>query len=476
MKKIILPMFLIITILFSCDLLVADKEESIDIVREVEYLTTSDWSDTTHGKSIDPNYDVVFNQNEVLEFNIVIDSEDWEIMQTDLDINLGGAESGGMPPEGGPPMGPRALDDVVSEVSDYDPVWVPCSFNFNDTEWYKVGIRFKGNSSLSSAYNQGINKLSLKLDFDEFEDVYPDIENQRFYGFKQLNLNNNFNDESLMREKVTADMFREYGLVSSQTTFCIINVDYGEGSQFFGLYTLVEEMDDTTIDNQLGDDSGNLYKPDGDAATFSDGSYDQDELVKKSNEDEDDYSDVLALYNSINSSTRESDIDSWMAELESIFDVDMFLKWLAANFTMQNWDTYGNMTHNYYLYNNPETDLLTWIPWDNNEALQDGKQTLYSLSLDEANSEWPLIRYIIDTPEYETKYKEYLQSFISDVFTAQDLQSRYETYYNLIKEYAYLEEPSYTYISSSSSFDSAVDTLKEHVEDRNDAVNLYLGN
>jgi spore coat protein H len=55
------------------------------------------------------------------------------------------------------------------------------------------------------------------------------------------------------------------------------------------------------------------------------------------------------------------------------FDRDVFLKYLAVNTIIQNWDTYGRMTHNYYLYNNPDNNLLTWIPWDNNEALQNSK-------------------------------------------------------------------------------------------------------
>lgn len=58
---------------------------------------------------------------------------------------------------------------------------------------------------------------------------------------------------------------------------------------------------------------------------------------------------------------------------------------------MQNWDTYGRMTHNYYLYNNPESGKLEWIPWDNNEALQDGKMGgALSLSLSEVGVNWPL--------------------------------------------------------------------------------------
>ena len=42
---------------------------------------------------------------------------------------------------------------------------------------------------------------------------------------------------------------------------------------------------------------------------------------------------------------------------------------LALNQAMVNWDTYGRMTHNYYLYSDPSDDRFTWIPWDLNEAI-----------------------------------------------------------------------------------------------------------
>ena len=40
--------------------------------------------------------------------------------------------------------------------------------------------------------------------------------------------------------------------------------------------------------------------------------------------------------------------------LEAHFNVRAYLKLLAVNQTMQNWDTYGAMTHNYYLYGDPD--------------------------------------------------------------------------------------------------------------------------
>ncbi|BAX81576.1 CotH kinase family protein [Labilibaculum antarcticum] len=460
-SKYLYLLALLIGITFACrdDEAIEETTETSEEEVIVDTETYPDWTDATHSKSAELDYATVFNQNEVLRFDIKIDSDDWSDMQSDLSSNLGG--NSGRPGQ--------------VTTSDFDPIWVPCSFNFNDTEWYHVGVRYKGNSSLSSAYQSGNKKLSFKLDFDEFEDDYPSLKNQRFYGFKQLNLNNNFDDLSLMREKVGADLFREFGLASSQTTFCVIYVDNGSGSQYYGVYTLVEEVDDTVIDTQFTDGSGNLYKPDGDAASFASGSFDESEMEKKTNEDEADYTDVKSLYTIINSSDRTSDIAQWKSNLENIFNVDGFLKWLAANTVIQNWDTYGNMTHNYYLYNDLNTNKLTWIPWDNNEAFQAGKlQGALSFSLNEVSSSWPLISYLIDDEEYKQIYDDYLLQFVNEVFIPSELSDTYTTYYNLIKDYAYAEESGYSFLGSNSSFDSAVETLKSHAQERKDAVTSYL--
>lgn len=442
---------------YSCreDILI-DEENEEEIIDLSDY---TDWTETTHSNLADPDYSVVFNQNEVLRFDIEISSNDWSDMQSDLSSIL--RSSGGGPGGGA----------TVSS----DPMWVPCSFKFNGTEWYHVGIRYKGNSSLKTTYQSGNKKLSFKLDFDEFEGDYPNLKNQRFYGFKQLNLKNNFDDASLMREKVGADLFRQFGLASSETAFCVVYVDNGSGPQYYGVYTLVEEVDDTVIETQFANGSGNLYKPDGTAASFANGTYNASQMELKTNEDSANYSDVKALYDIINSSERTSDVEAWKSNLESVFNVDVFLKYLAANNIIQNWDTYGRMTHNYYLYNNPENNLLTWIPWDNNEAFQAGKQGgALSLSMNEVNNNWPLINYIIAQPEYEAIYEAYLQQFINEVFVPADMVSTYSTYFELLMEYAYAEETGYSFLRNDSEFDQGVATLKTHVQSRNNAVNLFL--
>lgn len=418
--------------------------------------TFPDWSEMTHSNSVDPDYDVVFAQGEVLRLDITISSSSWSSMLSDLSSNYRYVNVSG---------------------SDYTPMWAPCTVTFNDTDWYKVGVRFKGNSSLSQTYSSGNRKLSLKLDFDQYESDYTALTNQRFYGFKQLNLNNNYEDESLMREKVGSDLFRAFGLASPQTAFYAVYIDTGSGSQYYGVYTVVEEVDDTVIKSQFSDGGGNLYKPDGDAASFKSGTYDTSEFYLKTNTLSPDYSDMRALYDALHNTSRTSDSATWQEGVESVFNVDIFLRWLAVNTTIQNWDTYGVMTHNYYLYNNPSDGLLTWIPWDNNEAFQEatGQYSIVEVSkVGSVSSSWPLISYLYDIEEYEQRYKEYLRKFVDEVFVVADMQALYDEYYNLLKEYAYAEESGRTFISSDSEFDSNVSTLKTHVQTRNTVVNNFL--
>ena len=442
-----------------------EEEEQEEVVIDDTDFEATDWTTETHTKDIDPNFDEVFQDNAVKRLDIVITEARWQSMLDDMTSNYGTFGSGGGGPGGG---------GLIE--TDEDPIFVPAEVFYGGKQWYRVGVRFKGNSSLQSSWRNGILKLSFKLDFDEFEDDYPQIKNQRFYGFKKFSLKNNFDDRSMLREKVAGDVFRNSGLVGSHTAFYTLYVDYGDGPKYFGLYTLVEEVDGSVLDTQFTSDDGNLYKPDGDAASFAAGTYNEDEYVKKTNEDDADFSDVKALLAAINDDIRTTDATTWRANLESIFDTDVFLKYLAANTIIQNWDTYGRMTHNYYLYNNPETNKLTWIPWDNNEALQEGKRE-GAANLDFSNissAQWPLIGYLYQDEVYKAKYDAYLQEVIDGPFNDSSIQTLYDSYAALVETYATSEIDGYTFLNSSADFQTAINQLKSHVISRNSAVNTYL--
>ncbi|WP_166384540.1 CotH kinase family protein [Polaribacter sp. 11A2H] len=469
----------ILTSIFSCtsnDITeeVKEDEEIIVTIDDTDFDAT-DWTPETHSKDADANFNEVFEDNTVKRLDLVITAERWQNMLDDMAVNYGtfNASSGG---QGGPGRPGGQQPGGGATTTDIDPIFVPGEVFYEGKEWYRVGLRFKGNSSLQSSWQAGILKLSFKLDFDEFEDEYPQIKNQRFYGFKKLSLKNNYDDKSMLREKVATDVFRNAGLAASHTAFYTVYVDYGDGPQYFGLYTLVEEVDDTVLDTQFSSDEGNLYKPDGDAASFANATFDEDEYVKKNNEDEADFSDVQSLLTILHDETRTTDAATWRASLEAVFNTDIFLKYLAVNTVVQNWDTYGRMTHNYFMYNDPTTSKLTWIPWDNNEALQEGKQG-GSLPLDFSGlnaAQWPLIGYLYQDEVYKAKYDVYVKEVVEGAFNETTIQNLYSTYASLIEEHATSEISGYTFLNNSSEFQTAVNQLKSHVTSRKTAVENYL--
>ncbi len=432
--------------------------------------------DTSEIGYLNPDYDIVFNQTEVQRLDIVIDADYWTVMQEDLN-NIFGSGAGG------PGMG----------FSDETPIYVPCQVYHNDKQWYDVGIRYKGNSSLNIAQG-GEKKLPFRLEFDHFDNENPIIDNQTFYGFKQLSFSNNYKDPSFLHEKIASDVFREFGVPSAQTAFYRIYIDHGEGSVYFGLYTMVEIIFDTMLDDQFVNSSGNCYKPDGDGARLNNlNQVTNDFFVNKTNSTTS-LDDITQLVTAITSTNRTTDPNQWRKDIEEILNIDLYLKWLAANTTMKNWDTYGQMTHNYYLYNDPSTSKLTWIPWDNNETFSDGPgsgpggggggpQPLefdFSDLTDNPMSNgvvaWPLIRYIYDDPTYKTVYDDYIDLFISTAFEPTKMAIQITDAHELISPYVIGtdgEIPEYTFLNSEAEFTSTLNELIQFVQDRYNEADAY---
>ncbi len=427
------------------------------------------WTEETHGKKADPNYDLLFGNtnSEVLRMDIVIAPSDWQAMIDDLTEKFGPFGSFGV----GWNLPSINLDDPWDVLGGANPIYVPCDLVFNGNTWYHVGLRFKGNSSLQMAWLAGSLKISLRFNFDKFEDDFPEIKNQHFYGFDDLSLASNNFDNSLIREKVAGDIYRDMGVPVAKTSFCRVFIDYGEGKKYFGLYTLQENPGKPMLQTQFMEDDGNLYKPDGmGGGSFH--SWNPDVLDKETNEKEADFSDILILFDILHGT--RSDEASFRSALESVFDVDGFLRYLAVNQVICNWDTYGKVPHNYFLYHDPGDDLIHWIPWDFNAALwPPAKGAMPPLSLElkpiEVSQLWPLIRHLIDIPDYHAKYVAYVKKTIDECFYPERMQAIFANARELIRPYVvgeYGEVKGYTNLITKAGFEKAFLTLDTHVEDR----------
>lgn len=206
-----------------------DITTTVEEVDDTDFEPT-DWTTITHSSDVDPNMEEVFDDNTVKKLEIVITEARWQSMLEDMTETYGAFGAG------------AATTTMNTKEGS---IFVPAGVFYKGLEWYRVGVSFKGDSSLQSSWQNGILKLSFKLDFDLFDKDYPQIENQRFYGFKKLNLNNNFDNKSMLRENAISDVDKDSGIVPSYTAFYKVYINHGDGTEYFGLYTLVEEVDDT---------------------------------------------------------------------------------------------------------------------------------------------------------------------------------------------------------------------------------------
>lgn len=122
-----------------------------------------------------------------------------------------------------------------------------------DGEAYKnVGIRAKGNTSLSTVASLGSERYSFKIEFDHYDNT------KSYYGLDKLSLNNLIQDSTMMKDYLTYTMMNEFGVNSSLCSYVYITVN-GED---WGLYLAVEGVEEAFLERNYGSDYGELYKPD----------------------------------------------------------------------------------------------------------------------------------------------------------------------------------------------------------------------
>jgi spore coat protein H len=463
------------------------------------------WSEESHAKSAIPDYARLFPADRVLELRLTITLEDWQTMLDDMTEMAGefgqGSRGGGLvlpeaaraacvdrqeadacsyvegdqgvegecrpapnseelhcipsglgggvlPVPGGGASTPGGGDEQPlgddAEFLPRSPVWRPCSVEFEGRSWPMVGVRFKGNSTLLSSWHRGSYKLPLRLRFDKFEDEATAVTDQRFYGFQSLSFTNNASDLSFAREVLAGELLRETGNPAARTALVRVLVDRGEGATYFGLYTMVEVPDNPLLDSQLGGSGGNLYKPHGAAARFT--KFDPEAFEKESNEKAADYGDVERAIAALNAD--RSDPSAYRSELERHFDVQGFLRWLATNSIMGNWDVYGAIAHNYYLYGAPaDQGRLHWIPWDHDLAFSSAHGPATSILHEQVEADWPLIRFLLDDDEYRSDYVAYARMVLDGGFASGKVEARVAELYSLIEPHvvgASGELPGYT--------------------------------
>lgn len=351
------------------------------------------WLTNSSGYSMEYQ-NVLFNTSEVINIDIIMDENSWNEM----------------------------LENAVNEI------YYECDVVINDTAFYKVGIRTKGNTSLSSiASDPNNNRYSFKLEFDRF------VDGQTCFGLDKLVLNNNYADTTNMKDAVVYDMFQFLDADASLYNYAKISVN----NEYWGVYLALEAVEESFMLRNYGTEKGFLYKPDSMNQTNRNGKPAQGGGANL-NYTDDNLDSYSTIWNCQVNDSQDTDHKRVVEALKNIsernniekyIDADQILKYMAVhNFSVNDDSLSGSMAHNYYLYE--ANGQISILPWDYNLAwggMNGGSGSdVVNEPIDDAYSSTKIFNFVLENDEYMTRYHEYYNKLITEYFYGGKFEETYQ--------------------------------------------------
>lgn len=318
--------------------------------------------------------------------------------------------------------------------------YLRCDVTIDGETLHGVGIRAKGNNSLGHVARRGLERYSLKIEFDHFE------QSLSYHGLDKLSLDAAFQDNSYLKSYLAFDMMRFMGVPAPATSFASVTVN-GEP---WGLFLAIEEPEDAFAERMWGSAHGALYKPD--YRSLEDEN--ADIALRYIDEDPDSYPGIFDHARTGATPDGENRLVRALrnlsaGEVERAVDVNAVLRYFAAHAFTANLDSYlGSTGHNYLLYE--EDGRISMLPWDYNLAfgtyalgraeLVDEPGPYVNLPIDtpaadEVLADRPLFTRLMDDPVYRERYHDNLDRLVSEYVESGRLESVIRTAADMIAPY-----------------------------------------
>lgn len=288
-----------------------------------------------------------------------------------------------------------------------------------------VGFRLRGNTSRSSA------KKSFKVSFNTYES------GRKFHGVEKMNLNGEHNDPSIIRSHLSWNIFEQMRVPSPRSN----HVDLFINKRFYGLYINVEHIDEEFIESRYNNNYGNLYKclypADLTYLGTNKDDYKNNGYELKINTDKDDYSDLINFTKTLQNTTSAN----MPNDIEPIFNMNGFLRYLAAEVFTGHWDAYSVNKNNYYLYNNSFTGKFEFVPYDTDNTfgidwfgIDWATRDIYRWWHDDQDR--PLTSKTFGNQVYKDRFSFFLNELINDYTNTNNLFPKIDSIFNKIKSSA----------------------------------------
>lgn len=243
-------------------------------------------------------------------------------------------------------------DEAFASLGTDPKTYVEGSLTFAGRRFERVGVRLKGKVG---SYRDLNAKAAFKIDLNRYE---PD---QDLDGLEKLTLNNMVVDCSMAKERMAFRVFRALGVPAARTGYAFVSVNGTD----YGLYSNIESIDDSFLDRNWEDPSGNLYEAEylftGHTFYMPDFAEGYDDLFDLEEGTDVDNADVEAI---------TAALDAWGGRADFYPAVGELVNWEHHHATMiaelwagQN-DGYSLNENNFYTYFDPTDGKAHILSWD----------------------------------------------------------------------------------------------------------------
>jgi spore coat protein H len=344
---------------------------------------------------------------------------------------------------------PRQLQELNSDI--WSDETVPAKLTI-DSKTHIIEVTYRGAL---------IRELKKKSYFIEF------IKPKTFFGAREIHLNAEYLDPSLMRNKLSFDFFRTLGALSPQAFY----VNLKQNGQELGIYLQLESVDDLFL-YKRGLPKGPIFYGSNDDANFS-------LLDPESNKpkraldagyklkvgETADLEHLRKLIYKINTVSR-ADFEK---EILHLLDVKDYIRWLVGVVCTQNFDGF---IHNYALYLNEATQLFQIIPWDYDGTWgRDCKGRKMEFDYVPIRGYNTLTARLLDVPLFRLQYQELLEEALEDHFTISALQPQIASMY--CKLQSYIQKDPYRK-HKMDQFEAEPEYILQFIKDRNHYLKEHL--
>ena len=297
------------------------------------------------------------------------------------------------------------------------------NMEINNTPFVSTSIRYKGNGTFMNA--MGTQKLPFKIDLN---DGYP---GRDLAGVVKLNLHNCITDPSYMNEVIAHQLFRDAGVPAPRTSYArvYVSVPGKYDNEYFGLYSMVENVDKRFIEDRYGSRKGAIFKP-VTPTLFKDlgehwEAYEQiyDPKTHLSDEEKWRLIDLCRLV------SHSSDYE-FSSRIGDFIDLDEAARYFAVTVLIADLDGILGSGQNFYLYLEPKSSKFTFISWDQDHSFGQWTRTQEQRENLSLNKPWDkenlFLERLFNVPGFKDSYLSHIKVINDTLFQPERISAQVE--------------------------------------------------